>query len=75
MDGECEVEVCDEGPGLDEEQRKHLFEPFFTTKPNGTGLGLAVSRRLVAEMGGRLRYEHSPRGSSFIIALPAVRCA
>ena len=66
------IEVHDSGPGLDEEQRKHLFEAFYTTKPDGTGLGLAVSRELVEEMGGKLTYKNGSPGAMFTIELPAV---
>jgi signal transduction histidine kinase len=66
------IEVHDSGPGLDEEQRKHLFEAFYTTKPDGTGLGLAVSRELVEEMGGKLTYKNGSPGAKFIIELPVV---
>jgi len=69
------IEVHDSGPGLSEEQRQHLFEAFYTTKPDGTGLGLAVSRELVAEMGGTLTYKNGSPGTTFAIELPAVRSA
>ena len=49
------ISVHDSGPGLTAEQADHLFEAFYTTKPDGTGLGLAVSRELIARMGGVLR--------------------
>jgi len=52
--GEVVLEVADDGPGLSEDATSHLFEPFFTTKPNGTGLGLATSRRYVEAHGGQL---------------------
>jgi len=66
------IEVHDSGPGLDEEQRKHLFEAFYTTKPDGTGLGLAVSRELLEEMGGKLTFKNGSPGAMFVIELPAV---
>ena len=66
------IEVRDSGPGLSDEQQQHIFEAFYTTKANGTGLGLAVSRRLVREMGGDLIHERSGRGATFVIELPAV---
>jgi signal transduction histidine kinase len=66
------IEVHDSGPGLSEEQQKHLFEAFYSTKPDGTGLGLAVSRELVEEMGGRLTYKNNFPGATFVIELPAV---
>ena len=68
---EIEIEIRDSGPGLSDEQRKHIFEAFYTTKPGGTGLGLAVSRQLVTEMGGDLYYVGSPKGASFVVAVPA----
>lgn len=44
----------DEGPGLNAEQRLRIFEPFYTTKTRGTGLGMAIARRIVEAHGGRL---------------------
>lgn len=68
--GNVSVEVKDEGPGLDPEQREHLFEPFYTTKPAGTGLGLAVSRELMRSQGGDVLYSPLPVGARFIVELP-----
>jgi len=70
--GAIAIEVHDSGPGLTEEQQKHLFEAFYTTKPDGTGLGLAVSREFVEEMGGKLTYKNSSPGATFLLELPAV---
>ena len=67
-----EIEVQDSGPGLTVEQQQHIFEAFYTTKPNGTGLGLAVSRQLVLEMGGDLRYQPEVGRKAFVISLRAV---
>ena len=69
------IEVHDSGPGLNDEQQKHLFEAFYTCKPDGTGLGLAVSRELVEEMGGTLTYKNDSPGATFVVELPAVRNA
>jgi len=75
-DGErVEIEVQDSGPGLTGEQQQHIFEAFYTTKPGGTGLGLAVSRQLVLEMEGDLRYQQEPGRKAFVISLRAVERA
>jgi signal transduction histidine kinase len=70
-----EIQVQDSGPGLTPEQEQHIFEAFFTTKSNGTGLGLAVSRQLVIEMGGDLVYQAQAGKTAFVISLPAVQRA
>jgi C4-dicarboxylate-specific signal transduction histidine kinase len=49
------VEVADNGPGVAIEVSERLFEPFFTTKPGGTGLGLALCRRLAERMEGEVQ--------------------
>ncbi len=68
-----DIEVADSGIGLTAEQQQRIFEAFYTTKPNGTGLGLAVSRQLVMEMGGDLRYQTEAK--AFVISLQARRGA
>ncbi len=67
------VVVEDEGPGIPPEVKARLFEPFFTTKAagRGTGLGLAVSRHLLAQFEGKLEAGDRPGGGArFTIALP-----
>jgi signal transduction histidine kinase len=64
--------VADTGPGMSRDQLERAFDDFFTTKDGGTGLGLSVVRRLVADLGGTLRVETEPgQGSRFIVDLPA----
>jgi PAS domain S-box-containing protein len=64
----------DNGPGMEEEIRKHVFDPFFTTKPTGvgTGLGLSVSYFIITENhNGEMTVESSPgAGAKFFIRLP-----
>jgi signal transduction histidine kinase len=67
------IRVHDSGPGLTAEKAEHLFEAFYTTKPDGTGLGLAVSRELTVNMGGSLRFLNDGPGTTFEIELPVAR--
>jgi two-component system, NtrC family, sensor histidine kinase HydH len=65
------VEVADQGAGIPPEHRHRLFDPFFTTKTHGTGLGLAVSQRIIAAHGGRVDIVGTDRGGTVVrIALP-----
>lgn len=71
-----EVEVLDDGPGIDEAILPTIFQPFVTTKPegSGTGLGLAISRRLAISMGGTLEARNRPDGgAAFRLRLPVDR--
>ena len=52
-----ELRVSDNGPGVDPAMRDHLFEPFVTTKKSGQGLGLALVRRLIRDMNGRVGHD------------------
>jgi two-component system nitrogen regulation sensor histidine kinase GlnL len=65
------VTIADDGPGVPEHAQSHLFSPFFTTKPRGTGLGLAVCHRIIAEHGGIIAHEPRPGGGArFRVTLP-----
>jgi signal transduction histidine kinase len=71
-DRNVRVTVTDTGPGISPEIIDRLFEPFFTTKPNGTGLGLPITRRIIYEHGGSISVESQPnKGATFTILLPA----
>lgn len=60
-DGQPQLWVLDDGPGVPEEQRQHLFEPFFTTEARGTGLGLHMTQALCSANGASIRYEVGSR--------------
>jgi two-component system sensor histidine kinase HydH len=65
------VRVRDNGRGVDPGDLKRIFRPFFTTKPGGTGLGLPIAQRIVAEHGGRLTIESTPgAGTIAAVSLP-----
>jgi PAS domain S-box-containing protein len=70
------VEVIDNGAGIAPENREKIFLPFFTTKPSGTGLGMAIVKKIVDLHGGDVSVESDPgRGTRVRISLPAVALA
>jgi signal transduction histidine kinase len=71
--GVITVEVQDCGIGIDETTAQHLFHPFFTTKAGGMGLGLALSRSIIAAHGGWIWATQNPdRGLTMSFTLPAL---
>jgi len=70
-EGELEVAVTDNGPGVPADSRSRLFESFFTTKPKGVGLGLSICKNIITAHGGSLRHtQPSAGGSRFTMSLP-----
>lgn len=66
------IKISDEGPGISEENRKKIFTPYFTTKKDGTGLGLAQTRKIMEAHGGSLFVNSTgENGTTFVITLPA----
>jgi len=70
-----EVQVSDNGPGVDPAVRDHIFEPFVSSKKNGQGLGLALVNKLVRDMDGRIGHERDEAGgwTHFRVHLPMAR--
>ncbi|MGH9457558.1 MAG: two-component system sensor histidine kinase NtrB [Thermoanaerobaculia bacterium] len=65
------IEFLDEGLGMTERERRSLFQPFRTSQPSGTGLGMAISYRIVQEHGGRIDVDSEPgHGTRITVALP-----
>jgi len=64
-----ELAVADNGPGLSEQVREQLFTPFVTTKANGLGLGLVISRDIIAALDGELDLRPSDNGAHFVVTL------
>jgi signal transduction histidine kinase len=72
QDGRVSLTVTDTGPGIHREDLPRVFEPFFTRRPAGTGLGLAVVKRLVELYGGEISIESQVgRGATVKIEFPA----
>lgn len=70
-EGGVEIEVLDTGPGIAPERLGDLFKPFVTGKPDGTGLGLWISREIVERCGGSLRAANRPEGGArLLVTLP-----
>jgi PAS domain S-box-containing protein len=64
------IEVSDTGKGIPRSIMDRMFDSFFTTKPNGTGLGLSVSKRIIEEHGGKIVVKNQPGGAAVVISLP-----
>ena len=72
--GAARIEVTDHGPGIPEEHLERIFDPFFTTKDpdQGTGLGLMICHRIVADHEGSIEVRSKPgEGATFSVLLPA----
>lgn len=70
-----EIRVSDNGPGIDPALGEHIFEPFVSSKKNGQGLGLALVKKLIRDMNGRISHERDEAGgwTHFSIHLPMAR--
>jgi signal transduction histidine kinase len=69
---DVEARLVDRGPGIPKGDEEKIFEPFYTTRPGGTGLGLAMSRRIAVAHRGSLTAENAPGGGAiFRLRLPA----
>jgi signal transduction histidine kinase len=71
-DGQIEISVNDTGPGLPLGNVDQIFDAFFTTKPQGSGMGLAISKSIVESHRGRIWAKGDGRcGATFHFTLPA----
>ena len=64
------IAVQDNGTGIPEDLQNHLFEPFVTSKPKGSGLGLALTAKMVEAHGGVIEFESQPGRTIFRVLLP-----
>jgi signal transduction histidine kinase len=70
IDGEFRVSVQDSGPGIPPEIRRSVFQPYFSTKSKGSGMGLALSEKLISQHGGHIGYRTGTEGTTFDITIP-----
>jgi signal transduction histidine kinase len=69
--GSVVVSFRDHGEGIEQDLIERLFEPYVTSKPNGVGLGLSVSKKIVEAHGGRIEVTSRPaEGATFTVVLP-----
>jgi two-component system, OmpR family, sensor histidine kinase KdpD len=78
VDGRVEVRVVDHGPGIPEAERERVFDQFYRLRqggripPDGTGMGLAITKGIVEALGGSIRVEATPGGgATFVVSLAA----
>ena len=68
------ISIADNGIGIDEEATKKIFQPYFTTKSSGTGLGLAMTKKIIEFWKGAIWFETVDGvGTTFYIKLPVVK--
>ena len=67
-----QVEVIDNGPGVSEDIRDEIFDPFVSGRNNGTGLGLALTSKIISDHNGLISLDSKPGNTVFRISLPFV---
>jgi two-component system, NtrC family, sensor histidine kinase HydH len=70
-EGGVRLRVRDDGPGVPEEDARRIFDALFTTKAKGSGLGLALCRRIIEGHGGTVELEITETGASFLLTIPS----
>ncbi|WP_166415603.1 two-component system sensor histidine kinase NtrB [Cochlodiniinecator piscidefendens] len=65
-----QVDIIDNGPGVPEDMRDHIFDPFVSGRENGTGLGLALVSKIIADHGGLMSLDTKPGRTVFRVSLP-----
>jgi signal transduction histidine kinase len=73
VNGQAEVLVADDGPGVPPKDRERIFQRFVTTRPGGNGLGLSTSREIAQAHGGALSLVETESGATFAVRLPAAQ--
>jgi nitrogen-specific signal transduction histidine kinase len=69
-----EIEVADTGPGIKKEDTHRIFEPYYSTKPEGTGMGLAIAKKIIEDNGGTIEVHSKPDfGAVFLFSIPVLQ--
>ena len=68
--GKAYVDIADTGPGIPQSIRSQVFDPYFTAKSEGSGMGLAISDKIIQQHGGQIDFETGPDGTVFRLSLP-----
>jgi signal transduction histidine kinase len=68
--GHACVDITDTGPGIPQSIRSHVFDPYFTAKSEGSGMGLALSDKIIRQHGGQIGFETGHDGTVFRLSLP-----
>ncbi len=69
-----EIEIADSGPGIPEKEKNRIFEPYYTTKSNGTGMGLAIAKKIIEDHHGSIEvHGKSGLGAVFRFSLPVAK--
>ncbi|MES7605135.1 ATP-binding protein, partial [Cutibacterium acnes] len=71
QNGTCRLIIWDNGIGISDDKLEQLFDPFFTTKPEGLGLGLSISKRIIEAYHGTIKAtQRAPSGMLFSLDIP-----
>ena len=70
QDDGIDIEFADTGGGIPEELHDKVFDPYFTTRSTGTGMGLAISEKIIRQHNGNIDFQTSPDGTIFTVSLP-----
>ena len=74
LEGAVMLQFKDTGVGMEQTTKDNIFDPFFTTKDSGTGLGLAMTHKIIEEHGGDIQVESEVgQGTTFTLTLPTVQ--
>jgi len=66
------IKIQDTGPGITKQDKDRIFDPFYTTKPEGVGIGLSISHKIISDHGGKVRLSSSSHGTTFEIIIPSL---